>query len=171
MSVRDHGFEMSLIVSVSSGAAGDHTCALRNDGRAECWGRDSFGQLGNAYIEDISPNVVPVLTADETDRFGGMVLLSAGGNHTCALLSDDTGVCWGLNTSGQLGNSSSINATTPVPISTLTNAASITAGGAHTCARMIDGTARCWGSNSYGELGDATTTPRSAPVTVKNLLP
>jgi alpha-tubulin suppressor-like RCC1 family protein len=41
---------------VALGAA--HACALRTDGKIECWGDDTFGQLGEgvlAYVEVATP--------------------------------------------------------------------------------------------------------------------
>lgn len=169
--IKDHGYPMSIMISVVSGPSGDHVCSLRNDGEAVCWGRGSSGQLGDGVIRDASPNPVPVLTSDLSDNIRGMVSMAAGANHTCAVMVDSTGLCWGKNSDGQLGNSSNVDAPLAVAIAQLTNLNQIAAGAAHTCAVLTDGTARCWGANNLGQLGDATVTPRSAPVAVKNLLP
>ena len=40
--------------------------------------------------------------------------ISAGYQHTCALLADRTVRCWGLDSSGQLGDFTTTNRTTPV---------------------------------------------------------
>jgi hypothetical protein len=69
-----------------------------------------------------------------------------------------------LNSSGQLGDGTTTNRSTPVSVSGLTGAVAISAGINHTCAVLNDGTAKCWGLNSSGQLGDGTTTNRSTPV-------
>jgi len=42
--------------------------------------------------------------------------IAVGGTHTCALLEDETVHCWGLNSSGQLGDGTTTNRNTPVSV-------------------------------------------------------
>jgi alpha-tubulin suppressor-like RCC1 family protein len=98
------------------------------------------------------------------------ISISAGDEHTCALLQNGTAKCWGNNEHGQLGDDSAAgNRLTPTTVAGLTGAVSITAGNVHTCALLQNGTAKCWGRNIYGQLGDGTTTTRSTPTTVTGL--
>ena len=69
----------------------------------------------------------------------GVVQVAAGDAHTCALLSDGTVRCWGLNTSSQLGNSVGAVSLTPVAVSGLSNVVMISAGGRQSCAVLVDG--------------------------------
>jgi len=96
--------------------------------------------------------------------------LTAGGDHTCALLDSGGVVCWGLNSKGQLGNYSNSDPLAPVTVNGLSRVVALSAGGEHTCALQADGTVRCWGSNDFGQLGNGTSVPYSvAPVKVSGL--
>src|SRR5581483_3196514 len=74
------------------------------------------------------------------------VQLTAGGDHTCALRSDGTVVCWGNNSRGQLGIQGREIGWEPVRVPGVEGAVQIAAGPGVTCARRRDGTVRCWGS-------------------------
>ena len=111
---------------------------------------------------------------DVTGLTSGVQAISAGGDHTCALLTDGSARCWGLNNYGQAGNNTSGNAWLgPVHVcasgsgfgctggTPLTDIARISAGGLHTCAVTTGGALKCWGSNYNGQLGlhEAPTSP------------
>lgn len=84
-------------------AAGDHhTCALFEDGNVKCWGRNSFGQLGNGSFEHVGDDELPAI-ASAVDLPAPTIQIDAGGNHTCAVLTDYRVFCWGRNGDGQLG--------------------------------------------------------------------
>jgi len=95
--------------------------------------------------------------------------VSSGGAHTCAVLNDGTVKCWGLNTSGQLGNGTNDNSTIPVTVLGISNATNVSAGGSHTCAVLSDGSGKCWGENGNGQLGDGTEISSSVPVSINGL--
>jgi alpha-tubulin suppressor-like RCC1 family protein len=134
-------------------AAGtDFTCALRNDGAVLCWGLGTSGQIGNgSSTTQANATQVSGLTS-------GVVAITAGAAHACALKNTGEVVCWGANGSGQLGDNSQTNRNTPVVVSSTSGGStivSVAAGTSHTCAARVDGTASCWGNNatSNGVLG------------------
>ncbi len=88
------------------------------------------------------------------------VAVTAGVAHTCALLSDGSVQCWGLNAYGGLGNGSFTSGSpggiaTPGAVTSLGGSATAIAGqGLGTCALLTNGSVRCWGRDYYGELGN-----------------
>jgi alpha-tubulin suppressor-like RCC1 family protein len=119
--------------------------------------------------------MVPAAVRTSSGLLSGVVDVSAGYRHTCALRDDTTVWCWGDNTNGELGDDThdpQPNAVEVVSTSGtghLAGAAQISAGYHTTCARMTDGTATCWGDDAFGELGDGSaTTDSSIPVVVGN---
>ena len=86
--------------------------------------------------------------------------------HTVAVKTDGTLWAWGANASGQLGDGTTTNHSSPVQVGTATDWASVAAGSDHTVAVKTDGTLWAWGDNCSGQLGDGTTTNHSSPVQV-----
>ncbi len=93
-----------------------HTCGLDANGVAYCWGRDDYGQLGDASSGVGNVKTAPVAVG------GGLVFrsLSIGELYTCGVVgpplipgspsqSAGTIYCWGDNSRGQLGNGSASN--------------------------------------------------------------
>ena len=85
-------------------------------------------------------------------------------------MNDGTVKCWGINGSGQLGDSTTTNRSTSVAVQGLGGVVTAIAVGLnHSCALLNDGTIKCWGSNNNGKLGDNSTTNRLTAVSVQNL--
>ncbi|WP_175428390.1 FIVAR domain-containing protein [Bacillus solimangrovi] len=82
--------------------------------------------------------------------------ISLGFAHTVALASDGTVYTWGLNNSGQLGDGSLTNQSSPKAIQMPKGAKieQVSAGSDHTVALASDGTVYTWGENTFGQLGN-----------------
>jgi Regulator of Chromosome Condensation (RCC1) repeat protein len=145
------------VIAVAAGPS--HTCAVRADGTAACWGSNSNGQLGDGTTIDRS-------TAASVTGLTNVVALAVGEFHTCALRSDGSVRCWGANFAGQLGDSTTTERHTPVAVSNLTTAVAIAVGQRHSCALKVNGAPSCWGNNGQGQIGDGTSTDRHSPVEV-----
>jgi len=149
--VRNYNGMPGSLTGITQLSAGDnHVCGLRPDRTVVCWGRNTYGQLGDGTTtQRTSPVLVPTIT--------DAVELTAGANHTCVRRATGTVMCWGYNTYGGLGDSSTTQRTLPVVVAGLSDAATLTAGSYHTCARRADGATFCWGYNNNGQLGDGWT--------------
>ena len=88
---------------------GLHSCVLLATGSVKCWGSNQYGQTGlsegsttnrgdgSNEMGNNLPNV----------NLGGSVLaldLTSGANHSCAVVNNNSVLCWGRNDSGQLGH-------------------------------------------------------------------
>jgi alpha-tubulin suppressor-like RCC1 family protein len=144
-------------------AGSHHTCALLVSGDVRCWGNGTSGRLGYGSTEPIGDDETPA-SAGNVYLGAKAVAVTAGNNHTCALLESGDVRCWGHGLHGQLGygNTASIGddetpgtAMGDVPVGG--NAVAITGGGEHTCVVLVSGAARCWGSGGFGQLGNGGT--------------
>jgi alpha-tubulin suppressor-like RCC1 family protein len=152
----------SGVASIAAGSS--HTCALTTVGGVKCWGNNGDGQLGDNSTDE---SWVPV---DVSGLSSGVVAITSGALHTCALTTVGGVKCWGNNEYGQLGDNSTDESWIPVDVSGLSSGvASIGAGKYHTCAVTTGGAAKCWGYNSYGQLGDNSTDGSWIPVDVSGL--
>ena len=95
--------------------------------------------------------------------------VAVGSNHTMILKTDGTLWATGANGSGQLGDGTQIDRSTPVQVTTMTNVAAVAAGGSHTMIVKADGTLWATGRNEKGQLGDGTTEDKSTPVQVTTM--
>ena len=145
-----------------------HTCAILDDDSLRCWGNNTYGQMGAGTTTRGHPPTAVDLGVGRTAK-----AVNPGEWRTCAILDDDSLVCWGFNNKGQLGDGTTTNrhAPTLVNLGAGRSARAIRFGGttnanAHTCAILDDDSLVCWGSNNTGQLGDGTTTDRHEPTAV-----
>lgn len=153
--------DTSGVVQLAAGY--QHTCALLANGGVYCWGQNDVNQLGDSSF---IPNAVPVPVTITSAVITNAVQISAGYQHTCAILGNaptQSVVCWGDNTFGQLtGVPDTTTSTTQqyvVDFGTATpivEILSVSAGVGHTCVLLNDktsagvvqyGVVRCWGTD------------------------
>ncbi len=100
---------------------------------------------------------------------GGGVIYSkifAGPQHACAISNTNSGICWGNNLSGQLGDGTNTSRVGPIKIKLTEAVNQMAIGKAHTCALTLAQDVYCWGANNYGQLGNNTSIDSMLPIKV-----
>lgn len=155
------------IKTIKSGS--DHNCVLTTTSKVKCWGRNDFGQLGlgnSNHRGDAAGEMGDSLPFLDFGDLGSLSIidLSLGANHTCALFSDGTAKCWGLNDYGQLGLGDNLTrgtsvAQTPANLAVIDVGTffikTLYAGFSQTCGIDADGLLKCWGKNNSAQLGQS----------------
>jgi alpha-tubulin suppressor-like RCC1 family protein len=161
-------------------AGGANTCARLVSGELRCWGANESGQLGDgAPAARAAPGPLPgaddlvALAVGNSAKAGSQNPdLSKSGGFMCGLSRAGQVLCWGSNSTGQLGDGTRTDRQAPVPVLGISEAVEVAAGDMHACARRRSGRVSCWGRNEFGAVGDDTMGPstvRAKPVEVVRL--
>jgi Regulator of chromosome condensation (RCC1) repeat len=170
--LRADGSVFDRVTAIAAGYA--HVCALR-DTSAWCWGRNDQRQIGNHNFQtsDVLFSTPVVVEEAGDPPLTNLIGITSGGFHSCGLLTDGTGACWGYDFYGQLGNAKTISGEegtisyhfhSPQTVYVESGGLKplvmggefITAGDTWTCGLVTDEVANsvaCWGFNGDGELG------------------
>ena len=87
--------------------------------------------------------------------------VSTSGNHTLVLRADGTVWATGLNSSGQLGDGTTINRIVLTQAPGLSDVVAFAAGGSHSLALLRNGTVMAWGANTNLQCGTSGSTPKA----------
>uniref|UniRef100_UPI003D943675 protein kinase domain-containing protein n=1 Tax=Gordonia sp. B7-2 TaxID=3420932 RepID=UPI003D943675 len=129
------------------------TCATA-DGKAYCWGDNTYGQIGDGTTtQRTSPTPVNALD--------GVTSIATGWTSTCAA-AQGKAYCWGDNADGQLGFSSDGQVAIPHEVTGPEGLTTVAAGFGTACAQS-DSEVFCWGNNSNGQVGNGNTTDQPTP--------
>jgi hypothetical protein len=153
--------------SISAGLL--HSCGVTTDGRAWCWGSNEIAPLGSDLVRfPGDPHKVGVLLPAAVAGTVRFVAIAASYQHTCALATDGSVWCWGVNKTGQLGDGTTTTRKTPVRVAgeQRFKRLATSSPSSHSCALALDGAAYCWGSNDDGQLGNGSKTHSLRPVAV-----
>ena len=155
-----------MFITVATGVW--HTCAITSPDMALwCWGDNENGQLGTG---DNTNRNAPTEIALPPGRHP--VSINAGWASTCVILDNGSGMCWGKNDFGHLGDGTYNDRNEPTPISILPDNRSLVAmdlGAGHACGILDDGMVHCWGNGTFsnstsgGRLGDGTDSSSTYP--------
>ena len=111
----------------------EHVCAILNDDKVKCWGRNNFGQIGGGSGSDITVSG----TLGDPLR-GATATAVTAYNYTCAILNNGKVKCWGNNAMG------STDGGTP-NLGNGRTATALAAGAGYSCALKDDQSIGCWG--------------------------
>ena len=144
---------------VSNG--GSHSSAVRAIGTVWTWGNNSVGQLGDGTNTQRSSPVSVI------GGFTDWCAISSNSTFNAAIRQNGTMWTWGDNSTGQLGDATIVDRSSPVAVvGGFTNWCQVSAGLFHTTAVKTDSTAWAWGCNGKGQLGDNTIINKSSPVSI-----
>jgi alpha-tubulin suppressor-like RCC1 family protein len=158
---------------------GDGYCALLGTGGIDCWGSNTFGELGDGSIGGL------ITSQAVTGLSNAASVASDKEDGYCAVLTTGGVDCWGDNGSGQLGNGT-VNGPddcnthdacydTPQPSTGIADATSVTDQDTFSvpsyCSVLATGGVDCWGSERWGSLGNGNKkgTGSDVPVAVTYL--
>ena len=170
-SLAPHGIAQQVTVGKN------YACALFNNGKVACWGRDrdliNNGQLGIPDTDNTGSDARKKARGFISSLDNVVQIASGGNEHTCALTDEGRVACWGKGLDGRLGDGKVYTATGPASFSRnpvwvkdeeglLANVTQIGVGEKHSCALGADSKIKCWGKNASGELGISTATVSSS---------
>ena len=145
-------------------SCGYHSTAIKTDGTLWTWGYDPAGVAGDGTTTTrSSPVQVGYYNRNWTFKING------GGGHVLGTRSDGSLWAWGLNTYGQLGDSTVVSKSQPIQIGMTSNWSVSAIGLNHSLAIRSTGTLWAWGYNVYGQLGINNQTDKSSPTQVGTL--
>ncbi len=156
---------LANVIRISAG--GDHALALLADGTVRAWGANRRGALGDGTTTD---RLVPVAVVG----LSGVTSIAAGAatadyGHSVAIRGDGTVLAWGSNAYGELGDGTYTDRLTPVALTGLGGAVSISSGFLHSFALIAGGTLAAWGTNENGQLGDPSVVRLSTPAPIAGI--
>lgn len=136
--------------SVSIGRNGQTSCAILTGVAVKCWGLNHVGQLGDGTITRRTTPTDVDLGAGYTAK-----MIESSSLTTCAILSDDSIICWGSNSDGEFGTGHTLTdstgkTTVPLPAGRTAKSISLYNANYGPCAVLDDDTVWCWGS--WGSL-------------------
>jgi alpha-tubulin suppressor-like RCC1 family protein len=136
-----------------------HSLALTSTGQVLAWGYNLQGQLGNGTTSTTGCYCVPTPGPVSMPSGTTVTAIAAGDSHSLAAISWGQVFAWGYNFSGQLGNGTTTNSSTPVQVSlpSGTTVTAVTAGSGFSLAIQQLPTAAVFPAMSNGAYGGYVT--------------
>ena len=145
--------QVTVIAFASIAAGSRDICALTFEGAMYC--------AGMRFTDRARP-VWPTVRWSQIDEAGENEGLPVA--HLCGVTIGGEVMCWGTNSSGELGVGDTADRNTPTLVSIPERVTQVSTGAYHTCALTTGGSIYCWGKNSFGQLGNGNSVDALEPV-------
>ncbi len=152
--------ELKGVKSINSGH--DSVYIVHNNGKADGFGRNEFGQLAMG-------NTVPLARRKTLNLVDNAEQIDGGEFHTVILTYDRKVLTCGRNNFGQLGQGDRTDAVSTKQIWGLENIKHISAGDNFGAALSTSGHVYTWGNNEYGQLGIEPSYFKELPTKVEGI--
>jgi alpha-tubulin suppressor-like RCC1 family protein len=133
------------------------TCGITTSGVLKCWGYNGNGTVGDGTTTNV---IVPT----EIDAGITYSKLANSMSYTmCAIRTTGALRCWGLGTSGQIGNGSSSTVLVPTTVNSGINYAQVSVSQNTVCAISTTGILKCWGADTDYNFGLSVSATYNTP--------
>lgn len=114
-----------------------------------------YGWLGLRTDKTVWKGSPARLVSELADEVEAISDVDGESLHHCAIKTDGSLWCWGLNLHGQCGGGDTTpEISAPIPVLGLPDAVvEVSVSARFTCARLVDNSVWCWGSNIDGQIG------------------
>jgi hypothetical protein len=143
-----------------------HACATLANSRVACWGENQAGQLGSG-VDSQCRHLEPYRSFEHAivvPKLRGVVQVSGGALHSCALDREGVVHCWGRGQWGALGRPPETRCAGPGPVAGLPAIIHISSDGEVTCALDREGSVYCWGSENLYQTPAKVAVPCRVPL-------
>jgi alpha-tubulin suppressor-like RCC1 family protein len=140
-------------------------CAIANDDRAYCWGKENNLGNGAAAGNENLPSEVQLPIGEIVQK---LVMTEF---NVCALTGSEALYCWGSGTKGVLGAGVAATASSPVLVSIpgISTVKDFSVSEEFACAIGGDDKAYCWGIGTLGQMGNGANAAMNTPTAVSAL--
>ncbi len=149
----------------------DMGCAILENDKVKCWGKNTYGQLGYGNTGNYGNNAdtigdkLPYISFDTSAK---PIQILSNFDSACVLFDIGQIKCWGINADGKLGYGDTANrgdkaSTIPAKLPFVNLGKDLKVkklsgrGGDFFCALFTTGQVKCWGTNRSGQLGLGST--------------
>jgi len=152
--VEGAGVDLTVRRAATALAIGhEFACAIIEQRDVQCWGQNSFGQLGHLPTHKNELRTTPQALS-LPDQGLTLTAITAGERHACVLASNGDVYCWGDNSFQQLGAVTPTQVQAPARMLGGLDVSAISAGRDYTCM-LASGEVYCAGDDAEGQAGTA----------------